>query len=293
MKIIRYSDQLDHIISPDTSAEKLASGFGFAEGPAWCSRTNQLYFTDFTDYKIYTWSYDEGLKLYREQSGRAVGLALDEEGRLLACETEPRRISRTEKDGSITALVTHYQGSRINNTNDVIVKKDGTIYFSDPYSTALGAERDLSVNGVYRYDPQSDQLDLLVEDFNRPNGLTFSPDESLLYIDDTNDQNVRVYDVAPDGTLRNERMFAELDTSAGPGGADGMITDEHGNVYVTGPGGIWIFTPSGERLGRLEFPEVAAHLCFGTPPESELGQSLFVTATSSVYSVKLNVRGAV
>ncbi|TDF98033.1 SMP-30/gluconolactonase/LRE family protein [Paenibacillus piri] len=293
MNIIRYSDRLDELISPGETAQKLASGFGFAEGPAWCPHTNRLYLTDFMNYRIYTWSHEDGLRLFREPSGRAVGLAVDAEGRLLSCETEPRRISRTEQDGTVTVLVTHYQGSRINNTNDVIVKKDGTIYFSDPYSTALGAPRDLSFNGVYRYDPKTDTLAAVVEDFNRPNGLAFSPDESLLYIDDTNEQNVKVYEVAPDGSLCNGRPFAELDTAAGPGAADGMKVDERGNVYVTGPGGIWIFAPSGERLGRIELPEVAANLCFGTPPESPLGNTLFITATSSLYSLKLNVRGAV
>lgn len=293
MKIICYSDRLDELIAPGTTAQKLASGFGFAEGPAWCPHTGRLYFTDFMNYRIYTWSEAEGLNVFHEPSGRAVGLALDAEGRLLSCETEPRRISRTEKDGTVTDLITHYQGKRINNTNDVIVKKDGSIYFSDPYSTALGAPRDLDFNGVYRYDPKSGSLSAVVKDFGRPNGLAFSPDESLLYIDDTNEQNVRVYEVAADGSLHNGRLFAELDTSAGPGAADGMKVDERGNVYVTGPGGIWIIAPSGEMLGRLELTEVAANLCFGTPPESLLGSTLFITASSSLYSVKLQVRGAI
>ncbi|MCU6791090.1 SMP-30/gluconolactonase/LRE family protein [Paenibacillus sp. WQ 127069] len=293
MNIIRYSEKLDHIISPEQTAQKLASGFSFSEGPVWCPRTNQLYFTDFPNHRIYTWNETNGLQLYSDQSDRAVGLTLDAKGRLLSCETLTRRISRTELDGSITALVTHYQGSRINNTNDVIVKKDGAIYFSDPYSTALGDTKDLDVNGVFRYDPQSGALDLLVEDFPRPNGLAFSPDESLLYIDDTTEQHVRVFEVNPDGSISNGRVFAELDTEAGPGAADGMKVDEHGNVYVTGPGGVWIFAPSGERLGRLEFPEVAANLCFGSPPESALGNTLFITASSSLYSLKLQVRGAV
>ncbi|MFH5183388.1 SMP-30/gluconolactonase/LRE family protein [Paenibacillus sp. TAB 01] len=293
MKIIRYSDRLDELLVPGTTAQKLVSGFGFAEGPAWCPHTDRLYFTDFMNYRIYTWSEAHGVQVFREPSGRAVGLALDAEGRLLSCETEPRRISRTEKDGTVTPLITHYQGMRINNTNDVIVKKDGSVYFTDPYSTALGAPRDLPFNGVYRYEPWSGTLSVIADDFNRPNGLAFSPDESLLYVDDTNEQNVRVYEVASDGSLHSGRLFAQLDTSAGPGAADGMKVDERGNVYVTGPGGIWILAPSGETLGRMELPEVAANLCFGTPPASPLGSTLFITASSSLYSVKLRVRGAI
>ncbi|NHN29845.1 SMP-30/gluconolactonase/LRE family protein [Paenibacillus agricola] len=293
MTIIQYSERLNEIVEAGEGLQKLASGFVFSEGPVWCSRKNQLYFTDFPKHRIYTWSYAFGLQLYTEQSNRAVGLTLDAEGRLLACESVTRRISRTEEDGTIVGLATHFQGNRLNNTNDVIVKRDGTVYFSDPYSTMLGDTQELPFNGVFRCDPVTGTVDLLVDDFKRPNGLAFSPDESLLYIDDTSKQHIRAFDVVSDGTLKNGRLFAEMDTAAGPGAADGMKVDQLGNVYVTGPGGVWIFAPSGERLGRIEFPEVAANLCFGSPPDSPIGTTLFITASSALYSIKLKVCGAV
>ncbi|MBW7458879.1 SMP-30/gluconolactonase/LRE family protein [Paenibacillus sepulcri] len=293
MKIIRYNTLLDELIPEGREIHKLASGYSFAEGPVWCSRTNQLYFTDFPNHHIHTWSEADGARLYKEQSGRAIGLALDAEGRLLQCESLARRISRIEADGAVAALATHYQGKRLNNTNDVIVKKDGTIYFSDPYSAMLGDSRDLDYNGVFRYRPATGAVDLLVGDFERPNGLAFSPDESLLYINDTNKQHIKVYDTAPDGTVNPEgRIFAEMDAAMGPGAADGMKTDERGNVYVTGPGGIWIYAPSGEHLGRIELPEVAANLCFGSGAGSQRNDILYITASTSLYSVRLDVCGA-
>jgi sugar lactone lactonase YvrE len=290
--INRYSSKLDEIINQETELQPLAGGYKFVEGPVWCSRTEQLYFTDFPNYRIYTWSDRDGARIHREQSGRAVGLTLDAKGRLLACESQSRQITRTEEDGTIVDLVSRYQGKRLNNTNDLVVKKDGTIYFTDPYSTSLGDTRELPFNGVYRYDPESDTLDVLADDFEWPNGIAFSPDETLLYVDDTRRQHIRVFDVAANGTLQNGRLFAEMDPEAGRGGADGLKIDHLGNAYVTGPGGIWIFASSGERLGRIEMPEVAANLCFGSPQHSSYGSTLFITASATLYSLKLNVFGA-
>ncbi|TBL80475.1 SMP-30/gluconolactonase/LRE family protein [Paenibacillus thalictri] len=281
------------LVSENAAFDQLASGFGFTEGPAWCARSERLYFTDFTCHRIYTWNRSEGVKLFREPSGRAIGLTMDAEGRLLACESQNRRISRTETDGSVTALASRFNGNRLSSPNDVIVKSDGAVYFTDPYSTAMGDTKEQPFNGVYRWNPQTGEVDVVVAEFERPNGLAFSPDERLLYINDTNKQHIKVYEVLPDGGVSNGRMFAELDTSAGPGAADGMKCDARGNVYVTGPGGIWIYALSGETLGRIEMPEVAANLCFGTPADSPVGTTLFITASTSVYSLQLNVCGAV
>jgi sugar lactone lactonase YvrE len=292
MNIIRFSKQLDAVISENAELRQLASGFAFAEGPVWSEQLNGLYFTDFRQQKIYTWQPEHGVRLYREPSGRAVGLALDAQGRLIACESQSRRISVTLADGTVRTLASHYQGKRLNNTNDVVVSRNGAIYFSDPYSTSLGDTRELAFNGVYRYDPEADRLELLTDEFERPNGLAFSPDESRLYIDDTNRQHVRVFDVAADGSLTNGRMFAQLDAEAGRGGADGLKTDACGNVYVTGPGGIWIYAPSGEGLGRIELPELAANLCFAAPDHPRYAHTLFITASTSLYSLALNVPGS-
>jgi|HigsolmetaGSP12D_1036236.scaffolds.fasta_scaffold01880_1 gluconolactonase len=294
MPIVRDSCQLDALIPRNAEIVKLATGFSFAEGPVWCGRRKRLYFTDFPLQRLYSWSQAEGVRLLTDKSGRAVGLALDAEGRMIVCESLARRISRIEADGTFTALATHYGGRRLNNTNDVVVRRNGTIYFTDPYSAMLGLPRELDLNGVYMCDPATREVTLLVGDFERPNGLAFSPDESLLYINDTARQHVRVFEVAADGTLRpGGRLFAELDTSAGPGAADGMKTDARGNVYVAGPGGVSIFAPSGERLGRIELPEVVANLAFGGSSGSEANDTLYMTATSSLYAIKLSVCGAV
>ncbi|WP_274650253.1 SMP-30/gluconolactonase/LRE family protein [Paenibacillus humicola] len=292
MNIIRYSAGLDGIVPEGREIRKLATGYSFAEGPVWCPRTSRLFFTDFPNQRIHVWSEAEGARLFKEKSGRAVGMAMDAEGRLILCESLERRISRIEPDGSVTPLATHYNGDRLNNTNDVIVKRDGSLYFSDPYSAMLGGPRDLNYNGVFRCDFATGEVELLTDEFERPNGLAFSPDETLLYVNDTNKQHIKVYDVAPDGSVSGGRLFAELDTNTGPGAADGMKTDERGNVYVTGPGGIWIIAPSGEPLGRIELPEVAANLCFGGSPGSDRRDILYITASTSLYCVRLEVCGA-
>jgi gluconolactonase len=286
MEIIKFSDKLDHIIHSDISLEKLTTGFVFVEGPVWLENSNSVLFTDFSPHQIFKWNGKEGVSIYREDSGRSVGMAIDLEGNILCCETSKRRVSRMEKDGSVTTVASHYEEKRLNSPNDVIVKSDGTLYFTDPYSVAMGDTRDLLINGVFKVSPVNGEVTLL-EEFNRPNGLAFSPDEKLLYISDTNLQNVQVFDVTEDGNIANGRLFVQLDTSAGKGNADGMKVDSQGNIYVTGPGGIWVIAPDGEKLGILKFPEVAANLCWG----GRDARTLYVTATSSLYRVQLRIPG--
>lgn len=286
MDVIKFSDEISKIIPDNCAANKLVSGFIFSEGPVWDMDSESIIFTDFTPHKIFKWNKIDGLSIFREQSGRAVGLTMDADGRILCCETQGRRISRIEKNGEVVSLASHYDGKRLNSPNDVIVKSDGTVYFTDPYSTAMGDTKELTGNGVYKVAPETGEVTLL-GNFNRPNGLAFSPDEKLLYIDDTNLQNVQVFEVTEAGTLKNGRLFAQLDTGAGKGAADGMKVDSQGNVYVTGPGGIWIYAANGEKLGLLRLPEVAANLCWG----GQDWRTLFITATTSVYSVYLNIPG--
>jgi len=275
------------LVADNADEKLLATGFVWSEGPVWEAESESVIFTDFTPEKLFRWNERDGLKLYADESGRAVGIALDRQGRIVSCQSRLRRIARIERDGATTALASHYMGKRLNSPNDVIVKSDGSIYFTDPYSTALGDTKELDQNGVYRVGADGSGLALLAA-MNRPNGLAFSPDERLLYVDDTNLQRIDVFEVRPDGTLGPGRVLTELDTSAGSGGADGMKLDERGNLYVTGPGGVWVVAPSGTVLGLMRFPEIAANLCWGGPDM----KTLFVTATTSLYSLEMKVAGA-
>jgi gluconolactonase len=295
MEMVRFSAALDALIKPDSQARKLAAGYEWSEGPVWEASTSSVIFTDFGPNRIYRWNEPQGVTLLTEASARAVGLALDHEGRIISCESRNRRIARYERDGGIVSLASHYQGRRLHSPNDVIVKSDGAIYFTDPYSTAMGDTRELDHNGVYRIAPGAPGAPggggelTLVTAMDRPNGLAFSPDESLLYVDDTNRQLVEVFDVRADGSLGPGRILTRLDTSMGKGGADGMKVDVHGNLYVTGPGGLWVIAPDGAPAGLLRFPEIPANLCWGGPDLA----TLYVTATSSLYSLQMLACGSV
>ncbi len=220
------------------------------------------------------------LEVFRQPSGNSNGLTLDLQGRLIACEHSNRRVSRTEADGSVIPLATHYQGRQLNSPNDVVVKSDGSIYFTDPPYGVQPEERELDFQGVYRIAPDG-TLALLVDDFERPNGLAFSPDERILYVDDTARRHVRAFDVLPDGTLVHGRVFAEMQSPA-TGGPDGMKLDVEGSLYVTGPGGTWLFDPDGRHLGTLVTPELPANLAFGDGDRC----TLYITARTSVYRVR-------
>lgn len=283
--------EFDDIVPKSSKLEKIASGFMFTEGPVWDVSQNCLFFSDIPANKMWKWSEAKGAELFREPSGKSNGLTFDKQGRLIACEHANRRVSRTEKDGTVVTIADKYNGKKLNSPNDVVVKSDGSIYFTDPpygLTAEFGnlGEQELPFQGVYRLSADGKTLTLLIDDFDRPNGLAFSPDESLLYIDDTERVHVRVFDVKPDGTITNGRLFADLKDSA-EGNVDGMKVDSEGNVYVTGPGGISIFDPSGKKLGIIEMPEISANLAWG---ESDW-KTLFITASTSVYKIRLNVTG--
>ncbi len=288
MDLVRFSEKIDDIVPRDAEPRRLASGFVWSEGPVWDDATESVIFTDFTPEKIYRWSEHGGLSVFREQSGRAVGLAMDAEGGIVSCESRARRIARIRRDGSVVTLASHYEGKRLNSPNDVIVKSDGSVYFTDPYSTALGDTREVGQDGVYRVAGDGGRVTLLAS-LNRPNGLAFSPDERLLYVDDTNLQRVEVFEVEENGTLGGGRVLARLDPRMGKGGADGMKVDQRGNLYVTGPGGIWVIAPEGSILGLLRMPETAANLCWGGRDRT----TLFITATTSLYGLRMGIPGDV
>jgi sugar lactone lactonase YvrE len=279
------------ILPEGSELEKRATGFMFTEGPVWDAARGCLFFSDIPGNKMWKWTKDKGIEVIRDPSGKSNGLTLDEQGRLIACEHANRRVSRTEKDGTIVTIAGRYEGKRLNSPNDVVAKSDGSIYFSDPpygLTAEFGVlgEQELPFQGVYRLSPDGETLTLLVDDFEKPNGLAFSPDESLLYIDDTDRSHIRVFDVNPDGTISNSRVFAEVKGEE-DGGVDGMKVDSEGNVYVTGPGGILVLDPSGNKLGRIDVPEVVANMAWG----DEDWKTLYITASTSLYRIRLGIEG--
>jgi gluconolactonase len=264
--------------------ECLASGFQFTEGPIW-QPDGSLLFSDIPANRIYRWTPDGGAEVWREPTGNSNGLTLDRQNRLIACEHTGRRVSRTESDGTVVALADQYEGGRLNSPNDVVVKSDDTVYFTDPPYGIQPEEREQPCNGVYRILPNG-ALELLIDDFDRPNGLAFSPDESILYIDDSPRRHVRAFDVRSDGTLTNSRVFADMDHPQ-PGSPDGMKIDEAGNLYVTGATGVWVFESDGTHLGVIVTPERPANCVWGDDDRT----SLYITARTSLYRVRVKVPG--
>jgi sugar lactone lactonase YvrE len=264
--------------------QELATGFQFTEGPVW-HPAGYLLFSDIPANIIYRWEEGQPVRPWRTPSGHSNGLTYDRQGRLIACEHGNRRVSRLEPDGRVTVLASHYQGKRLNSPNDVVVRSDGSIYFTDPPYGIKPEEKELPFNGVYRISPQGD-VELLVDDFDRCNGLAFSPDERTLYIDDTVRRHIRAFDVAPSGRLSRGRIFAEM-VSDKEGGPDGMKLDVEGNIYCTGPGGLWVYRPDGELVGALYPPQRPANVAFGGPDR----RTLFITARTSLYALRTKIPG--
>jgi sugar lactone lactonase YvrE len=275
---------LDAIMEPN-SLQQIAKDLKFTEGPVWYPE-GYLLFSDIPADTIYKWTLDGKLEKFRSPSGNSNGLTLDRQGRLIACEHGNRRVSRTELDGTIKILAEKYNGKRLNSPNDVVVKSDGSIYFTDPPYGVDQAKRELDFQGVYRISPDG-TLTLLVNDFEKPNGLVFSPDEKVLYIADTDRKHVRAFDVKSDGTLANSRVFADLSAEK-QNGPDGMKVDEKGNLYVTS-GVVWVFDKAGKHLGDIVTPEPPANCAFG----GKDNKTLFITARTSVYKVQLKIKGIV
>jgi gluconolactonase len=286
-------DSLRAILDDNSQVEKLADGFEFTEGPLWHPQ-GFLLFSDIPANTIYQWTPKEKPKIFRRPSGNANGNTLDREGRLLSAEHSNRRVSRTLEDGRVVTVASQYKGKRLNSPNDLVVKSDGSIYFTDPPYGIKSEQEELGFYGVYRIAPDG-TLTLLVQDFVRPNGIAFSPDEKKLYVDDSEKGHIRVFDVKPDGTVENGRIFAELKDSNKSGVPDGMKVDQEGNVYSTGPGGVWVFSPSGNLLGKIAVPEVATNLAWGDSLRDSFASRdynmLYITAGNSVYRIRLKIPG--
>ena len=256
--------------------EVVAEGFQFTEGPVWMPGEGWL-FSDIPADTIFR----ADKSVFRKPSGKSNGLVLDAEGRLIACEHWNRRVTRTEKDGSITVLAATCDGKRLNSPNDAAVRSDGTVFFTDPQYGLEGREADLETAGVYMISP-SGEVRLLIDDFKKPNGIHLSLDEKTLYVADTEGSHIRAFDVAEDGSLSNGRVFCELP------GPDGMDLDALGRVWSTSGAGVEVFSTSGERLGVVECPQVPANCAFG----GEDGKTLYMTARTGVYKVPCAVAGA-
>src|ERR1700758_2981279 len=256
-RIEQLAPELDRIIATSQSIEELADGFGGAQGPAegplWWREGGYLVFTDIHNNRRMKYEPGKGVSLLLEPTNRANGLTCDLQGRLVACEHDSRRVTRLEHDGSTTVIANSFQGHRLNRPNDVCVKSDGCIYFTDPWTSPAAPEQwDLSFSGVYRVTPDLGTMTLLVDDFVLPNGLAFAPNEKVLYINDTRRGHIRAFELLPNGTLakHTDRVFADLRGDE-PGVPDGMKVDVEGNVYCGGAGGIWIMEPSGKKLCRI------------------------------------------
>jgi gluconolactonase len=282
MPLVKYDAGLSELIE-STEVERIAGRHEFTEGPAW-HPDGYLIFSDIPANRICFWT-TEGTKTYRKPSGNSNGLIFDRQLRLVACEHGNRRVSRTEKDFAVVALAERYQGKRLNSPNDLVERLDGSIYFTDPPYGVEAKDRELDFQGVYRIAPDG-QLTVGAGDFDKPNGLAFSPDESTLYIDDSSRKHIRAFTVHADGSLSNSRVFADM-PSKFPGSPDGMKIDTDGRVWCTGPEGVWVFDPTGKRLGILDLPEKPSNVCWGDPDR----RTLFITARSSVYRVRACVAG--
>ena len=271
-----------------------ADGFGGdqgpAEGPLWWHEGGYLLFSDIHNNRRIKFAPGQGTSIDLEPTNRSNGLTRDLQGRLIACEHDSRRVTRTEPDGSITVVANGWQGRPLNRPNDVVVKSDGCIYFTDPWSHPRPPEQwDLPFSGVFRVTPDLGTMTLLVDDFVLPNGLAFSPDESILYINDSRRGHIRAYDVNPNGTLARQtgRVFADL-TGSEPGVADGMKVDTAGNVYCGGAGGLYVLSPAGEKLGLVAHGAPATtNLCFG----GDDWQTLYFTSRHHLGSVQLTIPG--
>ncbi len=298
----KAAPEFDAIVPAGAKIEKLSGGFKFTEGPIWMHE-GYLLFSDIPNNAIMKWTPAGGVSVFLQPSGLtgakapegaligSNGLTLDKQGRLIICQHGNRDVIRREADGKMTVLAAKYEGKRLNSPNDVVVKSDGAIYFTDPpYGLPKEDEdpaKELKVNGVYRL--AGGKLQLIYSQLNRPNGLAFSPDEKVLWVNNS-DEKKKIwmrFDVKPDGTISNGKQIFDATTPVVDGNPDGMKVDSKGNLYSAGPGGIWVFSPQGKHIGNIDPPEVPANLAWGDAD----GKTLYITARTGLYRVKLNNAG--
>ena len=283
------------VIGADAELEQVTSGFQFVEGPVWHPYEGFLLFSDILGDCIYRWSPEDGTMVFRKPSHMANGNTFDRQGQLLTCEHATSRLTRTDREGRVEVMASHYDGKELNSPNDVVVKRDGGIYFTDPNSGrgprfGIAREQELPFQGVFHLDANDKRLSLLADNFSKPNGLCFSLDEKHLFVNDTDRGHICIFDVRPDGALANGHVWAEL-SGEGIGVADGMKLDREGNLYCAGPGGIHLFDAAASLtancLGVIRMPEHTTNLAWG---DDDLC-SLYVTASTSLYRFRTQVPG--
>ncbi|MCJ9749910.1 SMP-30/gluconolactonase/LRE family protein [Neorhizobium sp. BETTINA12A] len=292
-----HDDRFRHLIVGSAALEELYSDCRWAEGPVWFADLNCLIWSDIPNQRMLRWAPDGGVSIFRSPSNFVNGNTRDRQGRLVSCEHGGRRVIRTEIDGTITVLADRYQGKRLNSPNDVVVRSDGSVWFTDPtYGIksdyeGYRAEPEQDTRNVYRLDPVSGDLEAAVTDFGQPNGLAFSPDETKLYVADSASshdvsapRHIRVFDVVDGKRLAKGKIFCSLDN----GLPDGFRVDVQGNVWTSAGDGVHCFSPKGELLGKILVPQTVANVTFGGPRKNRL----FITATKSLYSVFLATSGA-
>jgi len=291
MNVEIHNERFPAIVGDDVTIERLGTGYQFTEGPIWHPYERHLTFSDIPGNQLWRWSASGGITSFRDPSNKTNGNTYDRTGRMLSCEHATSRVTRTEPDGSITILATHYLGKELNSPNDIVVRSDGTIYFTDPIFgryPGFGIEREpeLGFRGVYRMDQDGSNLTLLADDFGQPNGLCLSTDENSLFVNDTERRHIRVFAVGPNGLLTGGEILAEI-KGDGDGAPDGMKVDRDNNLYCTGPGGLHVLTSDGELLGIIKMPEKTANFTWG---DDDM-MSIFPTASTSLYRVRTRTPG--
>jgi gluconolactonase len=293
------SPEFAELIDPEAELVLLGSGYQFTEGPVWNPRDQSLYFSDIPGDTRWRWSEGTGMELVAEPTFKGNGMAYDVDGSLLVCEQVSSCLVRIRLDGRRELVAWHYDGVYLNSPNDVVVRAlDGSIYFTDPdygrWNDWIGCKRAFvrDFKGVYRVPPGGGPVELVVapDEFEQPNGLCFSPDEKLLYVNDSPRAEIKVYDVAEDGSLSNRRLFRGGigGGTMAEGNLDGMECDEHGNIWTSGPGGVWVLNPVGERIGAIRTPEICGSVVFGGPDLT----TLFLTTTTTVHLLPTKVASA-
>lgn len=291
-----HDPRFRHLTVGSARLDELYSGCRWAEGPVWFEDAQQLLWSDIPNQRILRWTEGSGVSVFRDRSNFSNGHTRDRQGRLVSCEHGTRRVTRTEVDGTITVLADSFEGKRLNAPNDVVVHSDGSIWFTDPTYGILSdyegyrATPEQAARNVFRLDPQTGEIVSVVSDFGQPNGLAFSPDESILYVADsaashdvTLPRAIRAFDVVDGRQLANSRVFCHVDA----GVPDGMRVDIEGNVWTSAGDGVHCFAPDGRLLGKIRVPQTVANLTFGGPRRNRL----FIAATTSLYAVYLATSG--